>query len=60
MEQAIYLPIKEVAKRTGLSQYYIRNRVKAGEINTVCAGKKYLVNMPRFIEQLEREGERNE
>ncbi len=60
MEQSIYLPIKEAAKRTGLSQHYIRGRVKAGELNTICAGKKYLVNMPRLIEQLEREGERHE
>ena len=56
MEKAIYMTINDAARETGLSSGYIRKRIKAGEIIFINAGRKYMVNVPKLIEQLEREG----
>ena len=47
-----FLSIKDAATVTGLSQKYIRTGVRLGEIPHICAGKKYMVNVPALIEQL--------
>lgn len=46
------LTIKEAAKETGLAEYHIRRLCKTGEIVAVRTGKKFLLNMDRFIEYL--------
>lgn len=46
------LTIKETAKETGLAEYFIRQLCISGEIVTVKAGSKYLVNLDRLIEYL--------
>ena len=56
--EKIYTSIRETAEITGLSQWYIRERIKAGDICFLQAGTKYLINMPRLLEQLDRESER--
>lgn len=48
----IMLPIKEVAKQTGLSYNYIRTLCLQNKIRYVKTGSKYLVNMNKFIEFL--------
>ena len=55
--EKIYTSIRETAEITGLSQWYIRERIKAGEICFLQTGAKYLVNMPRLLEQLDKESE---
>ncbi len=40
---------------TGLSQSYIREGCKAGTIPHIRVGTDYRVNMPLFMEQLNRE-----
>ena len=56
MENTIAIPtmltIKETAKRTQLSETYIRNLVLGKKICFVKAGKKYLVNLEKLIEFL--------
>lgn len=44
--------IKETAKLLGLPEYFVRQKVKSGEIVAISAGRKMLVNVDRFIEYL--------
>lgn len=44
--------IKEAAAATGLAEYHVRQLCKNGKISTVKTGKKYLVNLDRFIDYL--------
>lgn len=44
---------------TGLSQGYLRQRCKAGEIPFVMAGKEYKINIPALLRQLEDESAAN-
>lgn len=56
MNQEIRVPtmlsIKETAKTTGVAEYYIRQLVAGNEICFVKAGKKYLINLEKFVEYL--------
>lgn len=44
----MFLSIKEVVKTTGLSEYYLRQNIKAGKIPYIKSGNKILINMPRL------------
>ena len=46
------LSIKETAKVTGIAEYNIRQLVAGNKICFVKSGKKYLVNLEKFIEYL--------
>ena len=44
--------IKETAQRTGLAEHYIRQLCINKKIVRVRCGKKYLVNLEKFIDYL--------
>lgn len=44
----MFLSIKEVVKVTGLSEYYLRQNIKAGKVPYIKSGNKILINMPRL------------
>ncbi len=44
--------IQQTADLTGLSYHYIRNLCRQGQIVAVQSGKKWLVNLDKFIEYL--------
>lgn len=44
----MFLSIKEVVKTTGLSEYYLRQNIKAGKIPYIKSGNKILINMSRL------------
>lgn len=46
--------IRAAAKQTGLSYEFIRQLIREGKISYVQAGKKFLVNMERLVEYLNR------
>lgn len=46
------LSIKETAQKTGVAEFYIRQLVAKNEICFVKAGKKYLINLEKFVEYL--------
>lgn len=46
------LPINDIVSKTGLSYNYIRTLCMQNRITYVRAGKKYLVNLEKFIEFL--------
>ena len=52
MENKMFMSISEACSATGLSQTYLRSGCKDGSIPHTKSGKKYLVNVPRLIEQL--------
>ncbi len=49
---AVYHSIRETAKLTGLSEYYLRQQQKAGAVPGIYSGKKFLVNVPSLLESL--------
>lgn len=52
--------IKATSKLTGLPEHFIRQKVLNGEIVSVKAGSKYLVNVDKFIEYLNTSTVENE
>lgn len=53
MEHTPFMKIKDAARVTGLSMYYLRNGCKDGSVPHVKSGTVYLVNMPRLLEKLD-------
>lgn len=49
---AVYHSIRETAKLTGLSEYFIRQLHKTGAVPGIYSGKKFLVNVPSLLESL--------
>lgn len=49
---AVYHSIRETAKITGVSEYCIRQLKKAKAVPGIYSGKKFLVNLPSFLESL--------
>lgn len=58
METAIYMSIRETAKKTGLAESFIRTAVKKNQVPGFYSGKKFLVNVPRFLAALEEANNR--
>ena len=54
-ENTVYASVRETARRTGCSEYYLRQRIANNEIMYVPSGKKFLINVPKLLEQLENE-----
>ena len=50
---AVYHSIPETAYITGLPPSFLRNELKAGRIKHIMSGKKYLINVPALLAQLE-------
>ena len=50
----MFVSIKEAVKITGLSEYFIRQNLKAGVIPHIKTGNKIMLNMPRLEAELER------
>ena len=48
------LSINETAKRTGLSALYLRKLCWDNKISFVRTGKKYLINLDRLIDYLNK------
>lgn len=53
MKTPMFLPIKEAAKITGLSEYFFRQNIKAGKIPHLRESNRIFVNMPRLFEMLD-------
>ena len=49
---APFQSVKNAARITGLSEFFLRNGLKAGTIPFVKSGNKYLIHVPRLLEQL--------
>ena len=52
---AIFQPYRVAAEITGLSYKYIRDGCLSGKIPSIRVGADMRVNMPLFIEQLNKE-----
>ena len=49
----VYQSIKDTVKTTGLSDFFLRKLLKAGQLPHIKSGNNVFVNVPRLIEQLE-------
>lgn len=49
---AVYHSIRETAKLTGLSEYFLRQQQKAGAVPGVYSGRKFLVNVPSLLKSI--------
>ena len=50
-----FLSIKEFCQVSGLSQFYIRRRVRAGTLPAIRSGASYFVNVAAALEVLRQE-----
>ena len=50
----IYLSIKDTARYTGLSEYYLRTRLREGKIHHITSGTKALIHLPLLLAELEK------
>lgn len=46
------LTIKELSRKTGVSEHHIRNLCKTNQIRHIKSGTKYLINYERFLDYL--------
>lgn len=54
-----YVSIREAVRITGLSERFIRDGVRAGRIPYIPAGKKAMIAIRPFLEQLDAEARTN-
>ncbi len=52
--QPIYLSIKDTARFTGLSEFYLRKHLKDGNIPHINSGTKIFIHLPSLLSELER------
>lgn len=50
-----YLTIKETCKATGLSLYFIKQRLAENRCPHIMSGNRHLINVPLFLQQLDEE-----
>lgn len=53
MNEKPFQSIGEACRSTGLSQCFLRQGCKAGTVPHIMAGRKYLVNVPLLLRQLD-------
>lgn len=53
---APFQKIPDAARTTGLSEWYLRNAVRAGEIAGIKSGNTYYINIPALLKQFDTEG----
>jgi len=51
-ESKPFQTIKEAVRTTGLSEHFLRTAIKEGKIPVVQSGRKFFVNVPKMLEQL--------
>lgn len=51
MKSKPFLKIREAAAVTGLSEYFLRQGCRSGNIDCVRSGQVYFINMPRLIKK---------
>ena len=49
----LFCTIAEATKETGLSQYFIREGVRNGQIPCIKCGNKFMINMRLFLPMLD-------
>lgn len=50
---AVYQSISNTARITGMSQKWLRSKVKSGELKHIMVGSEYRVNMPALWQYLD-------
>ena len=48
-----FMSIRQVAKETGLSEFFLRSLVRTGKVPVIKSGNKYMINMDKFNELME-------
>lgn len=52
VEQKPFMNVKDTARTTGLSQYFLRKELKAGRIPHIRSGRNILINVPALLREL--------
>lgn len=55
MNEQNFCTIEQAARRSGLSQYFLRQRCRAGTIPVLKVGRKYLIDYASLMEQVSAE-----
>ena len=53
--EAVYQSIRDTVQITGLSEYYLRTRIRDGKIKHIRSGSKILINLPVLLAELEQQ-----
>ena len=48
-----FLNIEQACQVTGLSQFYLRNGCRSGEVPCVKSGRVYMINIPALLRKLD-------
>lgn len=52
-----FLSIEQACQVTGLSQFFLRNGCRSGEVPCVKSGRVYMVNVPALLRKLNAESQ---
>lgn len=55
MEHPMLQSVKSTARITGCSEWYLRQGLKAGTIPHIRSGNRILINLPKFLEELDKQ-----
>lgn len=47
-----FMNVRDTARRTGLSEYYLRKELAKGTIPHIMSGRCILINVPALLKQL--------
>lgn len=54
-DEKLYLSINATGKTTGLSIYFIKQRLAQNKCPHIMSGNRCLINVPLFLQQLDEE-----
>lgn len=54
MEIKKYVSVRKAIEITGLSEFFIRNSIRTGQVPVIKSGKKFMINMEKLNEYLAR------
>ena len=54
---AIYQSVRNTARITGMSEYYLRTLKKDSKLPGIMVGRKFMVNVPSLLKQFAAEEE---
>lgn len=55
LQAPLFVGLKDAARLTGVSIYYLRRKIASGELHPLRSGTKQLLHVPTLIDYLEQE-----
>ena len=52
MDISKYVSVRKAVELTGLSEFFIRNSIRTGQVPVIKSGKKFMINLEKLYEFL--------